>query len=240
MGTDPFGRAVRDHYGGEQTAPLIQRDGETTIEHPIEAFYFEEVDGTSEKTAWIERHLDGPLLDIGAGVGRHALYFQKQFETVALEASEPLVSVMDDRGVEDARLGDMFALREQFERDRFGSALVYGTQIGLTGSMVGLRNFLGDLAHVTSPDGTAVIDSYDPTSEATSELLGYREDPTPGLAHRVMTFEYGGDLGETLLFRLFSPDRLREATVGTGWTVGEIRYGEENRQYLAALEKEWP
>lgn len=37
-----------------------------------------------------------------------------------------------------------------------------------------------------------------------------------------MHFEYEGAVGETLLFRLFSPDRIREATVGTGWDVAEI------------------
>ncbi len=52
--------------------------------------------------------------------------------------------------------------------------------------------------------------------------MGYHDDPTPGLAHRVMHFEYEGDVGETLLFRLFSPDRIREATVGTGWNVEDI------------------
>jgi len=44
---------------------------------------------------------------------------------------------MRDRGVVDVREGDMFALRDAFERDRFASALAIGTQIGLAGSMRG-------------------------------------------------------------------------------------------------------
>jgi hypothetical protein len=237
MGTDPFGRAVRDHHLGESAGPLVVRDGEETLEHPIEAFYFDSI-ADEETTAWIEKRIDGPLLDIGAGAGKHALYFQERFETVAVEVSEDLVAVMDDRGVEDAREGDMFALREDFERDRFDSVLAYGTQACLTGSLAGLREFLADLAWITAPGATAVIDGYDPASPATADLLGYRADPTPGLAHRVMTFEYDGTVGETLLFRLFSPDRLREATVGTAWTVDEVRTDEEGSHYLAALEKE--
>lgn len=144
---------------------------------------------------------------------------------------------MADRGVENPRHGDMFSLREQFDRDRFGSVLVHGTQIGLAGSMDGLRAVLFDLAYVTGQEATAVIDCYDPKSEMASELLGYRADRTPGLAHRVMSFEYDGIVGETLLFRLFSPDRLREATIGTVWELTDIRYGSERRHYLAALEK---
>lgn len=237
MANDPFGRAIRDHHFVEQTEPLVQRDGGQTLDHPIEKFYFEPVEGGSQKTEWLERRLGGPLLDVGAGAGKHALYFQERFETVALEVSEHLVEVMADRGVETPRRGDMFTLREQFDRDRFASVLVHGTQIGLAGSMAGLRDVLAELAFVTAPDATAVIDSYDPTNEATSELLGYRADPAPGLAHRVMTFEYDGTVGETLLFRLFSPARLREAAVGTPWTVSEIRGGDEGRHYLATLEK---
>jgi len=48
---------------------------------------------------------------------------------------------MRDRGVVDVREGDMFALRDAFERDRFASALAIGTQIGLAGSMRGLSAF---------------------------------------------------------------------------------------------------
>jgi len=104
---------------------------------------------------------------------------------------------MRDRGVVDVREGDMFALRDAFERDRFASALAIGTQIGLAGSMRGLSAFLGDLAFVTTPGATAVIDSYDPDHPGAADLLGYREDPTPGLAHRVMWFAYDGETDPT-------------------------------------------
>ncbi|MEF8821390.1 MAG: class I SAM-dependent methyltransferase [Halovenus sp.] len=233
MAGDPFGRALRDHYHGERTEPLIQRDGEETLEHPIEEFYFGDGD---ELTEWLGQRLDGPLLDMGAGAGKHALFFQERVETVAIEVNEPLVALLRERGVEDARQGDMFSLREQFDRDRFGSALAYGTQVGLAGSMLGLREFLGDLAYVTGPNARAVIDSYDPTRDGTADLLGYRGDPTPGLASRVMAFEYEGDRGEILLFRLFSPDRLREATIGTPWTVETVRA--DGVHYLAELAKQ--
>ena len=222
-GGDPFGRAIHDYQQDKQDEPLIQRDGEAAHEHPIGENYFGELDPTSgEHGEWRVSWLDGPVLDIGAGAGRDALYFQEQFETVAIEVSEHLVETMCERDVQDARHADMFALREHFERDRFQSALAFGTQLGLVGSMQGLRQFLGDLAFVTMPGATAVLDCFDPDDEETADLLGYRADPTTGLAYRVMHFEYEDTVGETLLFRLFSPDRVREAVVGTGWNVAEI------------------
>jgi SAM-dependent methyltransferase len=226
----PFARALHDLHFDEQQGPYVARNGEETVEQSLD-FYFEDVQGGG----WLEARLDGPLLDLGAGVGRHALYFQERFETVAIEQSPLLVEVMRDRGVEDARVADMFGLREAFERDRFASALAVGTQVGLAGSMAGLREFLGDLAFVTTPDATAVVDGYRPGHERTREKIDYRPDPAPGLAYRVAQFEYDGTLGEPWLYRLFSPDRVREAAVGTGWEVGDVRI--ENEFYNLELEK---
>jgi hypothetical protein len=236
--TDPFGRAVADHYHDRRTEPLLACDGDATREHPIESFYFEPFDPETETGRWLSSWVCHPLLDVGAGVGRHALVFQAQVETVAADVSDALVEVMAERGVRDARVVDMFALREAFDRDQFGSALAVGTQLGLAGSMQGLRQWLGDLAFVTDADATAVVDSYDPTHEASDDLLGYRADPTRGLAHRVFHFAYEGEESETLLFRLFGPDRLREAAVGTGWEVVEVRRSDEGSAYYrAALRK---
>jgi hypothetical protein len=235
MASDPFGRAIRDHYLGEREESLVDRDGEETRTHAIDRWYF----GEYEADDWFESWLDGPLLDMGAGVGRDPLYFQGQFETVAIEVSEPLVETMRDRGVDDARLADMFSLRDHFERDRFRSAISNGTQLGLAGSMAGVRQFLGDLAFVTTPNATTILDNYAPEKEATTDAFAYRDDPTPGLAYRVFHCEYEGAVGRTLLFRLFSTDRLREATVGTPWEVADVRYGPEDapNQWVAALEK---
>ncbi|MFC6752638.1 class I SAM-dependent methyltransferase [Halorubrum tibetense] len=236
--SDVFGRAIRDHFRDERTEPLYHSDGAAAVEHPIESFYFTPFDPDAGTNGWLADHLQGPLVDLGAGTGRHALYFQDRFETIAIEPSPALVETMRDRGVEDAREADMFELRETFGRDRFGSALANGTQLGLAGSMRGLSAFLGDLAFVTRPDATAVVDCYDPSHPDTAELIGYRDDPTPGLAHRVMFFEYEGDRNPILQLRLFSPDRLREAAIGTGWEVTDIVRGDgSNHHYRAALAK---
>lgn len=231
----PFGRAVRDHHEGTRTEPLVQRDGAETLDHPIERFYFSEYD--PETDPWLADALGGPLLDLGCGAGRHALAFQERFETVATDVDPDPVAVATDRGVVDARVVDMFALRDSFGRDRFASVLAIGTQVGLAGSVAGLRAFLADLAHVTTPDATAVLDAYDPDAADPDELLGYRSRPEPGLAHRVFHFEYEGAVGGTLLFLLLGPDRLREAAAGTAWRLAGTDRGEDGVHYRARLEK---
>lgn len=231
MSADPFGRAIRDYYNDSLEEPLIDRDGNETREHSIERWYF----GEHDEDAWRDAWMEGPLLDIGAGAGRDTLYYQEQFETVAIEVSEHLVEIMNDRGVDDARLANMFTLRRHFDRNQFRSAHSIGTQIGLAGSMAGVRQFLADLAFVTTPDATAVLDNYAPEKEATEDVFAFRDDPTPGFAYRVYHEEYDGEIGDTLLFRIFSVDRLREATIGTPWEVIEVKYGDT--QWRAILEK---
>jgi len=233
----PFATAILDHSRDERTAPLIQRDGEHAREHPIEDFYFGTASPDQDRTAFLLEHLEGPLVDLGSGAGRDPLFFQQRFETVAVEVDAALVDVMRDRGVEQAVVGDMFDLTANFEPDRFASALSFGTQVGLAKSMAGLRAFFADLAVVTTDDATAVVDSYDPTHPEASELLGYRDDEAEGLASRVMHFEYDGAVGETLLFRLFSPDRLATAAADAGWRVTTVRRA-GGEHYEAVLEKD--
>lgn len=85
--TDAFGRAVRDHHRGDRTDSLRQGDGEKTREHPIEAFYFDAFDPESDAGSWLASRLGGPVVDLGAGAGRHALWAQERFETVAVETT---------------------------------------------------------------------------------------------------------------------------------------------------------
>ena len=237
--SSPFADALRDHHRGERNHPLIQRDGAEHREHPIEEFYFGSASLEQDRTAFLAEHLDnqGPLIDLGAGAGRDALFFQERVETVAVEVDEPLVEVMRDRGVEQAIQADMFDLTATFEPDRFAGVLAFGTQLGLAKSMAGLRAFFADLAVVTTDDARAVVDGYDPTRPDAADMLGYRDDETEGLAFRVMHFEYADEVGETLLFRLFSPDRLAEAASVAGWEVVTVRRA-GGVHYEAVLEKQ--
>ncbi|MFC7096508.1 class I SAM-dependent methyltransferase [Halobaculum marinum] len=235
--TDPYGRAIRDHHRGERTDPLWCVDGDDRVEHPVERYYFAERDDAVYETL-DDDGLATPLVDLGAGVGRDVRRFQRRYdgEVVGLDPSGHLVETMRERGLERAVEGDMFALRETFDRDRFRAAYAHGTQVGLARSRHGLRQFLADLAVVTTDDAVAVLDSYDPDADAARDLLGWRPDPTPGLGYRAFHFEYEGSVGDTLVFRLFSPAVLREACAGSAWRVDEVRY-DRPEHYEAVLRK---
>lgn len=68
-------------------------------------------------------------------------------------------------------------------------------------------------------------------------MLGVRGDPTPGLAHRVVWFEYDDRVDPVLLFRLFSPEGPCEAARAAGWSVSDCQRPHGSYCYRIALEK---
>ncbi|NUB90056.1 class I SAM-dependent methyltransferase [Haloterrigena sp. SYSU A558-1] len=147
-----------------------------------------------------------------------------------------------ERGLEDVLVGDMFAL--PVPTDAFGAVHAVGTQLGLGGSLAGIRELLREFARVTADEATAVVDNYDPTR--LDDCFGYRSDPREGIAHRCFHLEFEGEdadgeryreIGRTLHFLLCSPARLREATAETPWRVRDVLRADGDAHYRAVLGK---
>lgn len=226
-----------DYRRGGLRGDCVHRDGDAVWDAAIHGNYFASRDEWNEGTLAMLDALEGPVLDVGCGAGKHALWLQDHGrEVVAIDVSPGAVRAARERGVEDARVMDMFDL--SFPRGQFRTALVNGTQAGLAGSLPGLRALLADLARVTDEEGVAVVDSYRPET-LDDDFGGYRSDPRDGVVRRAFHVEYDRDgerlVGRSLSFVLFSPDRLREATIGTPWTLAET-YAREH-YYQARLEK---
>ncbi|MWG36656.1 class I SAM-dependent methyltransferase [Halomarina oriensis] len=249
---DALGTAMLDFQRGGLRGGAIHRDGAETWPAFVEENYFGnegaglDLDTVDERWRSLYDSFEGPLLDVGCGAGHHALGFQRRFETVAFDVSPNAVRAARERGVEDARVQDMFDLTEAFETSRFASVLCNGTQLGLAGSLAGVSSLLADFGRVTTDDAVALLDSYDPSridEETADEFGGYRPDPRAGVCGRTFHVEYdrGVDdgyerlVGPTLSFVLFSPDRLRDACVGTPWHVAEITH--RDGYYKALLGK---
>lgn len=221
---------------------LRYRDGARTADGRVREYYFAPpAEWDDDTVALCERIASwgGPVLDAGCGAGKHALWLQERgVEVTGIDASPAAVEAARERGVDDARVMDLFD--PAFERGRFRTAYAFGTQVGLAGSLAGVRALLAEFARLTDGDGRAVVHNYDPAA-VDEELLGYRPDPREGVAHRCFHFEYeptGSErraVGPTLHFLLFGPDRLADATIGTPWTVADVDAGD--RTYAAVLEK---
>lgn len=226
MAHDPIGHAMLDFGRGEYEEGACRHiDGGDEIRAHIHENYFTPREEWYEDTLALLESLEGPVVDVGCGAGQHALWLRDHGVAVeAFDLSPGAVEATRERGVEDARVMDMFDM--DFPRDRFRTALVNGTQAGLAGSLPGVRAFLSDLASVADDEGVVVVDSYDPGAIDPAEFFGYRPDPRRGIARRAFHAEYERDgereVGRTLSFVLFSPDRLRDIAVGTPWDLDEV------------------
>jgi len=231
---------------------FVYRDGDNVQDGNVAEFYFAPPESWDRETIeCLERLSDAdPVLDVGCGAGKHLLWWaDRGVEAVGVDVSPNAVRTAWERGLEDVFVADMFDL--PVATDAFGAVHAVGTQIGLGRSLAGIRELLAEFARVTRADAVAVVDNYDPT-RLDADFFGYRTDPRKGIAHRCFHLEFeretadGGrdrEIGRTLQFLLCSPDRLREATIGTAWNVCDVLRDDANRtdgeaaHYRAMLEK---
>jgi SAM-dependent methyltransferase len=239
MVADAYGRALLDCQHGGLDGTLRYHDGESVREPPFGEHNFSPLRHQDKE---LLDSLGGPCLVLGCGSGRRALYLQDRgVEVLATDVSPGAVETARERGVENAIVADMFAL--PFSRDRFRSVTAIGTQLGLAGSLAGVREWLGDAARITDSRGTLIVDSFHPEWTDPEDCFGFRDDPRPGVMRRAFHVEYEPPqseqrvVGRTLDFVFWTPAKLRELTVGTPWEVVDVLRWSEN-SYRARLEKE--
>ena len=101
----------------------------------------------------------GRVLDVGAGGGALALALQDAGHPVtALEILPGAVRVLRERGVQEARRGDLWTFRPRRLYDTV-LALMNGT--APAGTLAGLGPLLAALAAPLAPDGQLLVDSTD-------------------------------------------------------------------------------
>jgi SAM-dependent methyltransferase len=177
---DAFGSALLDYLEGKDVAELVleDRSGWTGPAMRPEWFFrgFEQWD-------WWDREIlplveQGPVLDLGAGAGRAALYLQQRgLPVTAVDASPGAAEVCRRRGVADVRLGDV---NDPPQDRRWGAVLLLCGNLGLGGSWDGSRRLLARLAELVMPGAVLAGDSMTAAGPPQTELrIRYRGLVTP-------------------------------------------------------------
>jgi len=216
------------HDRGEDVAVTVRNDFGQTEE--IHASFFFRTEEAFEEWESIALRRCGPrVLDIGAGVGAHALVLQARGHKVtALDLIPDAVRIMRERGVEDAREGTVFAVP---------SDKVYDTVILLmNGSMIsetlsGLDRLLGAAAAVLEPGGALILDSTDLRDDTHAEDH-VAADGYIGELHYQLSV--GEDVGEVFPQLFVDMDTLDARARLAGWDMEVIWRGSDGR-YLALM-----
>jgi SAM-dependent methyltransferase len=182
--------------------------------------------------------VNGRVLDVGAGAGRHALYLQEQgHDVIAIDASPLSVEVCRKRGVKDARILSIFDVDETI--GTVDTIVMLGNNFGLFGSYDGAKTMLKRFATITPDNGRIIAETLNPYGTENPVHLDYhqrnreRGRMAGQIGLRVRYMNYADDWFDYLFV---SPDEMREIVEGTGWQISQT-IGDVNGIYVAILEK---
>jgi SAM-dependent methyltransferase len=197
---DAFGAALLAHLEGRSADELLLEvdDGFVTPAMPPAAFFLDEASWSAEERTVLGKVAPGPILDLGAGAGRHVLHFQALgHEVTAIDVSPGAVEVCRRRGVKDVRLTD---LNDPPTDRQWMTVLLMCGNLGLAGGWDETRALLRRLAAACGPGAVVIADTVDPT------LM----DDEHSVAHRSRNTARGLPVGQVRL-------RLRYGPATTPW-----------------------
>lgn len=230
MHRDVYGEALAEYFEKEElSSPLLLHSTYGDIEEmPVEVFFRDSED--FPELEFIALSLcDGKVLDVGAGVGAHALYLQeKNFDVTALEISQTACNIMQQRGVQKIVQQDFFDLADQ----QYDTLLFLMNGIGLAGSLDGFRELLAHSKKLLSEKGQLLFDSSD-ISYLYDEFRIQR--PEYYFGEIGYQYEFNGIKGEPFKWLYLDQKTLIKVAHEEGWVV-QILFEDENDQFLVRME----
>ncbi|TCC93583.1 class I SAM-dependent methyltransferase [Pedobacter frigiditerrae] len=223
---DVFGKALADFYTkGKSDILWLHNSYSEPEEMPVDIFFRDE-DEMPPLEHYALSRCYGDVLDIGAGVGSHALVLEELGHKVtAIDISAGAVKIMQQRGVKNALVQDVFTTTEKFD-----TLLLLMNGIGLTGTLAGYVDFLQKAKKVINPDGQLLFDSSD-----ISYLYEDLEKPSNHYFGEVsFRYEYRKKKGNWFNWLYLDQGTLTHLAHQNGWHC-EIIFEDGEDQYLARL-----
>lgn len=224
---DVFGKALADYYQKGKAGTLwLHNSYDEPEEMPVEVFFRDEHDMPELEHKALAL-CKGKILDVGAGVGSHALVLQqKGLETTAIDISETAVQIMRDRGVKNALVQDFFKLSQKYD-----TLLFMMNGIGLTGTLPGFIDFLEKAKKLINPNGQLIFDSSD---------ISYLYDDLPMPKDHYFgevnfCYEYQKHKGTWFNWLYIDQATLKRTAQQCGWRC-TICHDDGEDQYLAKLQ----
>lgn len=169
---DAFGMALLGHMDQEDGWHVVERD-DGRVDPMDAAVYFREPADWPEGEPRVLDHIQGRVLDIGAGAGRYAIELQHRgHEVVALDVSAGAIAVCQRRGIANAFTG---TIDEFDDDDGFDTLLFGGNNLGLLANPPTASQLLDRLTALARPDALIVGTCRDPYDTDDPENLEYHE-----------------------------------------------------------------
>ncbi len=235
---DAYGQEIWNCYKGVSTYEIVEReDGLIEIGSALPYFQGHENWPVHEREAI--RRARGPILDIGCGAGRVALYLQDRGHRVLAIDNSPLaIRVAKLRGVKAARVLSIAEI--QTLSGRFGTIVLYGNNFGLFGGMTKARRLLAAMHRITTPDALIIAAASDPYMTRDPVHLTYHQKNRDRgrMAGQVrLRIRYRQFRGHWFDYLFASRDEVCCIIEKTGWSISDI-VESQGPGFVALLEKD--
>jgi len=157
---DAFGHEVYDCLGGQSNYEVLERDdGYIDVSGPVSGYLSPYEDWSPLEREAME-YVEGRVLDIGCGAGRHSLYLQgKEFDVLGVDVSPLALKVCKLRGLNKTRLLSITRLSARL--GTFDTILMLGGDFGLFGNLTRARWLLRRFRKMTSAQARIIAGSRD-------------------------------------------------------------------------------
>ncbi len=224
--TDVYGNALMDYFKGVFEAPLLLHNNyDVPEEMPVVVFFRNEYEIPDlEKTAL--KSCEGKILDIGAGVGSHALMLQQNhFEVTALEVNQTACKIMQERGVKNIIHQNVFQ-----HQGKYDTLLLLMNGIGLCQKIKEIPKFLNHAKTLLNPGGQVIFDSSD-------IAYLYEDMPFEGdnyYGEVVYQYEYKKQSGDKFGWLYIDEQLMKKLAFDSGFNT-ELLFDDGDDQYLMRL-----
>ena len=207
---DVFGKAIIDAFKGKKVIINVRRD-DGRLDQENGSFYFTDFNQWPDIEKESMKLVQGLVLDVGCGAGRHALYLQtKGFNVVALDISRLAIRVARKRGVSKPILAAAPWL--PFRNETFDTLLLMFNNFGICEGYQETIKYLRELNRILKQGGCILASSLHPTMTNDESHLKYHElNRKRGLPAGLVTIrlEYGGEVGNWFKLLLASPEEMK-------------------------------
>ena len=231
--TDVMGHACADYLAGIKNGKIRVKSNIVEDDVIPVPYLFREFDQMPVLEQKALQMCKGKVLDVGAGVGSHALYLQQQgVDVTAVEISPGLCEAMKQRGVTYVLQEDFFMMQPTV---RYDTLVMLMNGIGIVGRVERLGDFFNHAKTLLAPGGRILLDSSDIAylfDDEDTEFLPETFDHYYGEIQYQMIYKQ--TRGDRFHWLFIDPKMLAHIAGEFGWQcdiVQECEHGE----YLARL-----
>lgn len=236
---DAYGQEIWAYYQSEEVLEIVERnDGYIDPSARAIKSYFSRYEDWAPYHRRAMEFVQGRVLDVGCGAGRHALYLQEQgLDVLGIDNSPLAVKVARLRGLKKAQITSLEDLKAQ--PDSFDTIIMMGNNFGLFGSFTKAQKLLKRFHEMTSSHARIIADTVDPyQTENPAHLAYHRQNKAKGRMGgqvRIRT-RFKTYVGRWFDYLMVSKDEMGDVLNGTGWKAKEF-IDSEGPPYIAIIQK---